>query len=494
MSPTESDWDNAPVAHVTPDQLPAEPQQTDIIRKPSLPGGGIKTLKENVQSSVPKSENPFTFPQTEVPVAIPKPVVPTAPGVEKIEVVSVPAPVVAVKPTVARPAYQAGVSETELNERNVELDTLLLALISSGASDLHLSYGSPPSMRVNGSMSPIPGYQDIILNDRILQKIVYPILNQKQIDEYEHDWELDCSYTIENVSRFRVNVMRQRGHVGAVFRVISENIKALQDLGMPPVLYNLANLPRGLVLVTGQTGSGKSTTLASLIDYANKNRAAHIISIEDPIEYLHSSKLSIVNQREVGADTKSFADALKHVLRQDPDIILLGELRDYETIKVALAAAETGHLVFSTLHTQSAKDTINHIIDVFEGAQQNQIRTQLAATLKSVICQTLIPRRDGQGRIPALEIMMINDAIANHIRGNTLHEIPNAIAQGKREGMQTLDQHLAELVTQGAISRAAAEEVASDVSNLTSYIGTTRTADGLGGEIAQSIGLSGGSL
>lgn len=489
MGNPESDWADAPVAHVTPEELPTEPQSPLIIRKPSLSGLGNREATSPPVSTPPALDNPFDFLEkaslTEV-----KPITPVIKSEERIEIITAPA----VKPTMARPAYQAGVSETELTQRAVSLDSLLLTLINEGASDLHLSHGSPPNIRVNGTMIPAPGYQDIILSDTMLLNLIHPILNQKQIDEYERDWELDCSYTIENVSRFRVNIMRQKGHIGAVFRVISEDIKSLQDLGMPPTLYGLANLARGLVLVTGQTGSGKSTTLASLVDYANKTRAAHIISIEDPIEYLHSSKLSIVNQREVGADTRSFADALKHVLRQDPDIILLGELRDYETIKVALAAAETGHLVFSTLHTQSAKDTINRIIDVFDGAQQNQIRTQLAATLKSVICQALVPRKDGKGRVPALEIMMVNDAIANHIRGNTLHEIPNAIAQGKREGMQTLDQHLAELYIKGAISRDDAEGVANDVGNLSLYIGTSRSPDGVVGANSRDVGLTGGSL
>jgi len=262
----------------------------------------------------------------------------------------------------------------------------------------------------------------------------------------------------------------QRGNPGAVFRLIPEDILPLDQLKMPTSLYSLAALPRGLVLVTGPTGSGKSTTLASLIDHANRTRKAHIMTIEDPIEFIHPNHQSVVNQREVGADTKSFQAALKHVLRQDPDVILIGELRDLETISTALTAAETGHLVFATLHTQSAQDTINRIIDVFPADQQEQIKAQLAAVLRGVVCQTLIKKADGKGRVVATEVMIVDTGIAQMIRRGETHQIPHSLQSGGAMGMHTLNQALAELVNDDVITREAAEEYTSDAKDLANLI------------------------
>jgi twitching motility protein PilT len=264
--------------------------------------------------------------------------------------------------------------------------------------------------------------------------------------------ELDFAYAVPGKARFRVNIYRQRDAVGAAFRLIPYEIKALEDLGIPPSISNFAMLPRGFVLVTGPTGSGKSTTLASLVDMANRNRRDHIMTVEDPIEFLHRHKSCLINQREVGEDTWSFQNALKHVLRQDPDIILVGEMRDLETISVALTAAETGHLVFATLHTQDAAQTIDRVIDVFPPHQQQQVRVQLAGALQGVVCQTLAKSSDGQGRVVATEVLVATPAIRNLIREGKTHQIYSALQAGARHGMHTMDQHLADLVKTGKIS------------------------------------------
>jgi twitching motility protein PilT len=350
----------------------------------------------------------------------------------------------------------------------VNVNQLLLELIKHGGSDLHLSAGLPPAARIHGEMTPLPGYQT--LTGPEIYAGLTRLLTEAQKERYDSKRELDFAHTIPDVGRFRVNMLQQKGNAGAVFRAIPKEILPLEKLGLPPVLYNFAAMARGLVLVTGPTGSGKSTTLASLIDRANRTRAGHIITVEDPIEFIHSHRLSVVNQREVGVDTDSFNDALKHILRQDPDIILIGELRDLETISTALTAAETGHLVFATLHTQSAQDTINRIIDVFPGDQQSQIRSQLAATLRGVICQTLVRRSDSEGRAAAAEIMAVTPAIANMIRKDEIHQIPSALQSGAELGMQTLNQSLAELVARGMVEREIAAEVATDLTDLDNLI------------------------
>jgi twitching motility protein PilT len=285
-----------------------------------------------------------------------------------------------------------------------------------------------------------------------IMRMLYAVLTQRQREKFEEELELDFAYAVPGKARFRVNLYKQRDAVGAAFRLIPYEIKPLEDLGIPPVIGNFSMLSRGFVLVTGPTGSGKSTTLASLIDLANRNRRDHIVTVEDPIEFLHRHKSCLVNQREVGEDTWSFQNALKHVLRQDPDIILVGEMRDLETISVALTAAETGHLVFATLHTQDAAQTIDRVIDVFPPHQQQQIRVQLAGALQGVVCQTLAKTTDGRGRAVATEVLVATPAVRNLIREGKTHQIYSAMQAGAKHGMHTMDQHLAELVKTGKIT------------------------------------------
>jgi twitching motility protein PilT len=297
---------------------------------------------------------------------------------------------------------------------------------------------------VAGNLRPLAGAPK--LDGQSLKRVLYAMLTQQQREVFEERLELDFSYALPGRARFRVNMYQQRESVGAAFRVIPFDIKSLEELGIPPLVASFAALPRGFVLVTGPTGSGKSTTLASLIDIANTQRHDHIMTVEDPIEFLHRHRSCLVNQREVGTDTHSFAEALKHVLRQDPDIILVGEMRDLETIQVALTAAETGHLVFATLHTQDAAQTIDRIIDVFPPHQQQQIRQQVAGTLQGVVCQTLCKTADGKGRVVAAEVMVATPAIRNLIREGKTHQIYSSMQAGAQHGMQTMDQHLAELL------------------------------------------------
>jgi twitching motility protein PilT len=351
-----------------------------------------------------------------------------------------------------------------IREADHELIAALREVVLQGASDLHLTVNSPPMLRVDGSLRPagsaLPWSQEKIT------AALLSILSDSQQEIFERDLELDFAYTISDKGRFRVNIYQQRGSMGGAFRIIPTQLKGLNELGVPESVANFAQLPRGLVLVTGPTGSGKSTTLAALVDLVNSTRADHIVTVEDPIEFLHPHKKSIVNQREVGTDTHSFASALKHVLRQDPDVILIGELRDLETISVALTAAETGHLVFATLHTQDAAQTIDRVIDVFPPHQQGQVRTQLAATLQGVICQTLVKRAGGDGRVVATEILVTTPAIANLIREGKTYQIVSMMQAGRAQGMHTMDQHLAELVKAGTISYESAVEKAHDSDGL----------------------------
>jgi len=326
---------------------------------------------------------------------------------------------------------------------------LLHQLIERGGSDLHVKVGSPPRIRIDGEMEMVEGAEVLCPDDT--QEMIFGLLNTGQRKEFEEEHELDFAYSIPGLSRFRVNVFYQRGTIGSVFRTIPICIPTAEELGLPPIILELALKPRGLVLVTGPTGSGKSTTLAAMVDHVNKNRKCHIMTIEDPIEFLHRDQLALVNQREVGADTKSFAQALKRVLRQDPDVILLGEMRDLETISAACTAAETGHLVFGTLHTTSAPSTIDRIIDVFPPHQQEQIRMQLSIGLQGVICQTLL-HRVGGGRIAAHEIMVCLPSIANLIREAKTHQMLTIIQSGARFGMHTLDQQLSEMVRAGLVT------------------------------------------
>jgi twitching motility protein PilT len=347
--------------------------------------------------------------------------------------------------------------------QGANLTDLLTNMVSLGASDLHISAGNPPLYRLHGELVRTD-FPKLKPND--IQKMLYAILTQRQREKFEEDLELDLSYPLPGIARYRVNIYQQRDSMGAAFRLIPFNIKTLEELGAPANVRQFAELPRGLVLVTGPTGSGKSTTLAALIDIVNTENASHIMSVEDPIEFLHSHKRSAVHQREVGGDTKSFAAALKHVLRQDPDVILVGEMRDLETISMALTAAETGHLVFATLHTNSAPSSVDRIIDVFPPHQQQQIRVQLASSLQGVVTQTLVPTADGAGRAVACEILVVTPAVSNLIREGKTHQIFSAMQAGGAQGMQTMDKALADLVKKAKITREAAEERAHDQDNL----------------------------
>ncbi len=336
------------------------------------------------------------------------------------------------------------------------LADLLGAVLDLGCSDLHLTVGAPPMVRRNGHLQALEDY--LVLKPQTLQKTLYAILADKQRAKFEENLELDFAYSLPGRARFRVNLYKQRGAVGAAFRVIPHEIKPLEDLGVPSAVGDFAMLPRGFVLVTGPTGSGKSTTLASVVDLANRNRRDHIMTVEDPIEFLHAHKGCLINQRELGEDTWSFKSALKHVLRQDPDIILVGEMRDLETIEIALTAAETGHLVMATLHTQDAAQTIDRVIDVFPPSQQQQVRVQLASALQGVVCQQLLKTADGSGRVVATEVLVATPAIRNLIREGKTHQIYSTMQAGAKHGMSTMDQHLAALVKRGRVTYEAALE------------------------------------
>lgn len=339
----------------------------------------------------------------------------------------------------------------ENNEKYpAHINELLAHLVELQASDLHLSAGNPPSIRIDGVLKKIEGMPP--LASRVLQEMIYSILAQSQRERFEDQLELDTAYSVPKLGRFRLNVLRQRGSVGAVFRFIPYQILSIESLGLPSILSSFALLPRGLVIVTGPTGSGKSTTLAAILDQINEVRETHIVTIEDPIEFLHSSKNSLVDQREVGVDTKSFSSALRHVLRQDPDVILVGEMRDLETVSSAITAAETGHLVMGSLHTQDAPQAIDRMIDIFPTNQQAQIRIQLASTIQGVVTQQLLRKADGKGRVAATEVMIGTPAVRNLIREGKTHQIYSAMQAGAQYGMHTMDSSLARLHKEGRVS------------------------------------------
>lgn len=339
------------------------------------------------------------------------------------------------------------------------VDDLLRMVIKRRASDLHLSAGSAPTLRVDGELVAVHAQK---LGPRKVHELIYAILTDEQIAHFEENWELDFAYSVAGSCRFRVNCHRQRGTIGSVFRAVPVDPPSLDGLGMPDILKTMASRPRGLVLVTGPTGSGKSTTLAAMIREINTHRPCHIVTVEDPIEFLHRNDKSIIIQREVGSDTRSFANALRHVLRQDPDVILIGEMRDLETIAAAITAAETGHLVLATLHTTSAAQTVDRIVDVFPPHQQEQIRVQLSTVLEGIICQTLLPLADGKGRVCAQEVLVATSAIRNLIREGKTHQMPSVLQSSAAEGMQTLDQALKTLVLQAKVTPQAAMAVASN--------------------------------
>jgi twitching motility protein PilT len=329
------------------------------------------------------------------------------------------------------------------------IDSLLEHLVARGASDLHLTVGSPPALRVLGRIERAPDLPPLSPDDT--RELLYRILSTEQQKQFELKRHLDFAYSLPGLARFRVNVYHQRDSIGAAFRVIPQDIRGIEELGLPEVLHELARKPRGIVLVTGPTGSGKSTTLAAVVDEINRTRADHILTIEDPIEFVHRHKRCIVNQREIGTDAPTFADALRAALRQDPDVILVGEMRDLETISTALTAAETGHLVFGTLHTQSAPSTIDRIIDVFPAEQQEQVRIMIAASLEGIVTQTLLPTADGSGRVAALEILLPDDAVRNLIRQGKVEQIYTFMQTGTARGMQTMEQALAELASRRVV-------------------------------------------
>jgi twitching motility protein PilT len=342
---------------------------------------------------------------------------------------------------------------------NFDFADILLKVVEHKASDLHITSGAPPTVRVRGSLVPIEGHPNLTPTDT--REIIYAILSSSQRQALETHWQLDFAYSVPGVGRFRVNTFFQRGTLGAAFRLIPSETVPIEKLGLPPVIREFAKKPRGIVLVTGPTGSGKSTTLASLINEINETRDEHILTIEDPIEFLHKHKRCIVNQREIGQDAPNFALGLKAALRQDPDVILVGEMRDMETIGTALTAAETGHLVFATLHTQDAPQTVDRIIDVFPPAQQGQIRAQLAIGLQGIVTQTLLPTADGQGRCVAAEVLVPTPGGRNLIREGKTHQIYSLIQTGAEQGMQTMDSSLAGLVRAGKITMAVAESRSS---------------------------------
>ncbi len=366
----------------------------------------------------------------------------------------------------------------------ISVEELLQQLVERGGSDLHITAGAPPKIRVDGKLI---STEHAILDPETTQKLIYSILDNTQIARFEKDLELDMSFGIGGLGRFRTNVFMQRGAVGAVLRVIPYEIKSFRDLGLPEDLCaQIASTPKGLVLVTGATGSGKSTSLAAMVDYVNRTRNEHIITIEDPIEFVHKNKQCLVNQREIGSDTHGFKESLRAVLRQDPDVILVGEMRDMETIEAALTLAETGHLTFGTLHTSDCVQTINRIVDVFPAYQQQQIRTVLSFVLMAVFCQQLLPRADGRGRALAAEIMIANSAVRSLVRDNKAHQIYSIIQTSGKLGMVTMNQSLFQLVQKRIISYQDAYERTSDPDDF------VRTFQSAGAVVPGAGGAAGG--
>jgi twitching motility protein PilT len=352
---------------------------------------------------------------------------------------------------------------------NFDFADVLIEVLERRASDLHLTAGAQPTVRVRGRLTALESFP--VLTPTDTREIVYSILNNDQRQRLETDWQVDMAYAIPGRARFRVNAYFQRSAIGAAFRLIPAQISSIEELGLPPIVHELTKKPRGFVLCTGPTGSGKSTSLAAMINEINEQREEHIMTIEDPIEFLHTHKQCLVNQRELGSDAQSFADALRSALRQDPDVILVGEMRDLETISTALTAAETGHLVFATLHTQDTPQTIDRIIDVFPPHQQHQVRVQLSVALQGIITQTLLPTADGSGRCLASEVLIPTPAIRNLIREGKTHQIYSVLQTSASAGMQTMDSSLAQLVRTGKITRQLAESRSTTPEELKRLLG-----------------------
>lgn len=351
---------------------------------------------------------------------------------------------------------------------DIQTDKLLEFMLERQASDLHLETASPPVFRIDGTLTPLDDTEP--LSGKDLEKIFDEITTSEQRDSFENELELDFAYSIPGLARFRVNVLRQREAIGIVFRLVPMKILTIEELGLPQICRELVLRPKGLVLVTGSTGSGKSTTLAAMIDYANENSARSIITIEDPIEYLHHNKKCVISQRNVGDDTRSFATALKHALRHDPDIIVVGEMRDLETISTAITAAETGHLVLGTLHTNSAAQTVERIVDVFPANQQPQIRLQLSEAIQAILSQTLVAKAAGKGRVAAVEILVGTPAVRNLIREKRTHELPGIMEIGMKDGMQTMINVLADLVKRNIVTREEALNKANNPEKLSKLL------------------------
>ena len=380
-----------------------------------------------------------------------------------------------------------------MSRPDFDFSEVLHQMVEANASDVHITAGFPPAVRDKGHIKAMEGFPK--LNSQQTREVVYSILNDDQRKRFENNKQLDFAYAIPGVARFRVNCYFQRGSVSAAFRLVPQEIPSLGSLGVPEILRDLTRKPRGFVLVTGPTGSGKSTTLAAMIDAINREREDHILTIEDPIEFLHHHKKSIVNQREIGADAPDFALGLRAALRQDPDVILVGEMRDLETVSTALTAAETGHLVFATLHTQSTAQTVDRIIDVFPPAQQGQVRTQLSIALQGIVTQQLLPTADGRGRVVACEVLVPTPAIRNLIREGKTHQIYAALQTSGAVGMQTMDADLARLVRGGAITRQLAEQRASvpeELKRLLMGAGAVMPGNGLAAESTTPAYTSGG--
>lgn len=373
--------------------------------------------------------------------------------------------------------------------QQVNLRSLLEEMIERGASDLHITAGARPMMRIDGDI--VPSKQEVVLQPKDTLQLAYSVLTENQKKRFEMEDELDFSFGIQNLARFRGNCFKQRGCVSIVLRQIPFSIKTFADLNLPPVIAKLAEKPRGLVLVTGPTGSGKSTTLAAMIDKINRERRGHILTVEDPIEFIHKHQGCIVNQREVGADTKSFGSALKYALREDPDVVLVGEMRDHETIHAGLTIAETGHLAFATLHTNSAAEAINRIIDVFPSHQQAQVRAQLAFVLEGIITQTLLPKRTGKGRAMAAEILVVTPAIRALIRDDKIHQVYSMMQSGKKHGMQTLNDALYTLYTAREVSEEECLRVSGDPNEFLRMIGKSVVDEGPTGGPAKAGPVAG---
>lgn len=438
--------------------------------QPMNPGGGADPGPMQPRPAQPAQQ---PAPRPAVPgvgaagSAAPGPVgTPAAPSVPSAQPVARPAGVAPAGSQVAPPPISAPAPAAP--PKVLSLDDMLSEVHRRGGSDLHLTVGVPPMMRLHGKLMPLD-YPMLKPGDT--HDLCYSIMTDDKRKVFEQSQECDFSYSIPGVSRFRVNVYFQRHSVGAAIRLISVNIRSFEELGLPAIVGELVKKPRGFILVTGPTGSGKSSTLAAMIDVINSSRSEHIMTVEDPIEFLHNHKKCVVNQREVGSDTQSFAQALKHVLRQDPDVILVGEMRDLETIHAALTAAETGHLVFATLHTQDAPQTIDRIIDVFPPHQQQQVRVQLAGTLQGILCQQLLATTDGAGRAVAVEVLVPNSAVRNLIREAKTHQIYSVMQTGSKFGMQTMDSALADLFQRGKITRETALTKAGDPESLKALIG-----------------------